>query len=227
MGPVQIGVRVDHLRLDPQTELHAERSNVIDDRGEARRPRVGADPPIAETGRVVAATAEPAIVEDEPLDAHVGGDVGELLEGVEPVVEVDGLPGVEDHRSHADGRELLSNVTMERLARRREAGVRPGDDHVGGAIGVPARQLDLGRFEQLADLHVTTTVRQPLGGDLVVAAPGELDAPHLTGPFAEATGSGEHRREVVVRCASGAILDQRRAREVRRGTAGIPCTSGR
>ena len=35
MGAVQVGVRVDHLRLDPDAELHAEPAHVIDQRRQA------------------------------------------------------------------------------------------------------------------------------------------------------------------------------------------------
>ena len=78
MGPGGVGVDVDHLGLDPQAELHAEPAHVVDERVQALGPHVGVDGPVAEPGRVAAASAEPAVVEDEAVDPDRGGDVGQL-----------------------------------------------------------------------------------------------------------------------------------------------------
>ena len=94
-----LGVEVDHLRLDPQAELHAAAGHVVDQRAQALRPDGGVDRPVAEAGGVVAAAEEPAVVEDEALDPDRGGDVGELGDPVEGVVEVDRLPRVGDDRA--------------------------------------------------------------------------------------------------------------------------------
>ena len=92
-----LGVEVHHLRLDPQPELHAEPPDVVDERAEPLGPDLRVDGPVAEPGSGAAPSEEPAVVEDEPLDARSGGDVGEVGEPVEAVVEVDGLPRVGDH----------------------------------------------------------------------------------------------------------------------------------
>jgi hypothetical protein len=75
--PVQVTVGVDHLRLDPDPELHSEAGDVVDQRHQTRRGTRRRHPPVAEPGRVVASGAEPSVVEHEPLDADLGGDVGE------------------------------------------------------------------------------------------------------------------------------------------------------
>ena len=71
---------------------------MVDERAEAVGPDVGGDLPVAQAPVVVAATAEPAVVEHEPLDADRRGRVGEPPEVVEVGVEVDRLPGVEHER---------------------------------------------------------------------------------------------------------------------------------
>jgi hypothetical protein len=51
----QVAVRVDHLRLDPDPELHPERADVVDQRGETRRVHLGRHRPVTEPTMVVAA----------------------------------------------------------------------------------------------------------------------------------------------------------------------------
>ncbi len=95
---VQVGVGVDHLRLDPEAELHAEAAHVLDERAQPLGPHGRVDAPVAEADGVVAALHEPAVVEHEPLDADGGRAVGDRGEPAEVVVEVDGLPAVQHHR---------------------------------------------------------------------------------------------------------------------------------
>ena len=117
-----VGVQVDHLRLHPQPELHAVAGDGVDQRREALGPQALVDVPVAQAGVIVAAAAEPAVVEDEAFHAEPGGRFGEFEQGLEAVVEVDRLPGVEHHR-----------------ARRRAGGgvhvVRPGTEPVVEGLG--------------------------------------------------------------------------------------------
>ena len=53
--PVQVAVRADHLRFDPDAELHAETADVPDQRVEALGVGDGRDGPVAEPRGVVAA----------------------------------------------------------------------------------------------------------------------------------------------------------------------------
>lgn len=101
MGAGQVGVGVDHFRFDPQAELHPERANMVDQRAQAAWPDGLVDVPVAEPRPVVAAVAEPAVVQDKAFYADLRSEVGEVGEPVEVVVEVDGFPGVEHHRSGA------------------------------------------------------------------------------------------------------------------------------
>ena len=99
----EVGVGVDHLGLEPQPELHAQLADAVDERVQAVGPDVGGDDPVAEARAVVAAGAEPAVVEHEALHADRGRAVGEVEQPVAVVVEVDGLPDVQ--RDRALGRD--------------------------------------------------------------------------------------------------------------------------
>ena len=94
-----VGVRVDHLGLEPEAELHAQRADPVHERVQPVGPDLGGDHPVAEPRAVVAAGPEPAVVEHEALDADLGGPVGEVEQPVAVVVEVDRLPDVEGDRS--------------------------------------------------------------------------------------------------------------------------------
>ena len=90
---------------------------------------VGGDPPVAETGRVVAAPAEPAVVEHEALDADRRGTLGEPGELVEVVIEVDGLPRVQHDRPRPVAvRRRRAHDGVELPARRAEPGRRVDGD---------------------------------------------------------------------------------------------------
>ena len=101
VGAHDVGVEVDHLGLEPQAELHAEALDVVDEGAEPLGPDVGGDLPVAQAAVVVAATAEPAVVEHEPLDADRRRRVGQPPQVVEVGGEVDRLPGVEHERPRA------------------------------------------------------------------------------------------------------------------------------
>ena len=63
----------------------------------AVRPDVLCDVPVAQPCGIVAPGAEPPVVHDEAFDAACGGLVGERLQRVEIMLEIDRLPCVEDH----------------------------------------------------------------------------------------------------------------------------------
>ena len=64
----EVGVEVDHLGLEPQSELHAAGAHDVDEGPEALRPHLIVDVPVAESGIRLPATAEPSVVEDDALD---------------------------------------------------------------------------------------------------------------------------------------------------------------
>ena len=97
MRAIEVGVGVDHLRLDPEAEVHAERVNLVDERLEAVGKLLLVYIPVAQAGVVVFALAEPAVVHDEAVDAERGGLFGQRhLAGLGDV-ELGCLPGVVNH----------------------------------------------------------------------------------------------------------------------------------
>jgi hypothetical protein len=78
VGAGKVGIRVDHLGLHPQAELHPQAAHMVDERVQAVGPHVRVHVPVAEPRVVVAPAAEPAVVEHESLDADLCGPLGEL-----------------------------------------------------------------------------------------------------------------------------------------------------
>ena len=140
VGAGQLGVDVDHLRLEPQAELHAQGVDVLHERLQAVRPGLGGDLPVAQSRGVVAAGAEPAVVQDVALDTDLGGGVGQGLELVQVMVEVDGLPGVEQHWAGAVG---VSRVRAQPGVAAVGQGVQslaPGEDRPRRGVGLTGGQ---------------------------------------------------------------------------------------
>ena len=190
MGPREVGVEVDHLRLHPQPELHAEPAHSVDQRMQAVRPDPLVDVPVAQPGRVVTAVAEPAVVEHVALRADLRGEPGELGQPAEVVVEVDGLPGVAHHRSRpARMVRAGAQVGVEAGGDAVEPdAVRPVDPRPG--VALPRRQGDLAGQQQLPAAEHRVTRAEPLGVGDVVAAPRHVHGPDLAVPRVEPGGAG-------------------------------------
>ena len=211
MGPVQVAVRVDHLRLDPDAEFHAEGAHSLDQRRQPLGMGIGGDPPVAEPGGVVTAPAEPTVVEHEALDADRRGALGESGERVEVVIEVHRLPRVEHDGSRSvamGGRRAHDGVELP--ARRTEASRRVDRVHRRGPIALAGPQHDLAGMQQLAELDHRPPVGQASGVEARVAAPRQVNAPHLAVLLAEAGGAGPQQRRVLVRGAAAPVLRQER-----------------
>ena len=73
MLAIQIGIGIDHLRLDPQAEVHAQRVNLVDQRLQPVRKLLLVHVPVAEAGVIVFALPEPAVVHHEAIDAERRG----------------------------------------------------------------------------------------------------------------------------------------------------------
>ena len=69
----QAAARTDHLGLDPQAELEAQRLDLRRQRAKPARELAPINDPVAERAVVAVSLAEPAVVEDEQLDAEVRG----------------------------------------------------------------------------------------------------------------------------------------------------------
>ena len=199
MLPDEVGVDVDHLRLDPQAELHPESGDVLHQRVQTLGPHGRVDRPVTETRAVVPTAAEPAVVQDEPLRPDLGGPVGEVPQLVEVVVEVHRLPRVHHHRPRRPrARRALPEPAVQSRTHPVETGPGPGAEEKGRVVGLARRQDDLARSEQLAASEECLPLRCPLGVGHVVTAPGDVHAPHRAAAEAEGRRPGHHHQGRVV-----------------------------
>ena len=226
VGAHQVGVDGDHLGLHPEPEVEAETPHVVDQRVQALGPHVRVDDPVAEPPQVVAAAEHPAVVEHEPLGADLRGGVRQGGERGEVVVEVDGLPGVDQHRAGTPGaRRVPAQPRVLPVGDAVEAVAGPGGDQPGRVVALARGEHDLAGAEQLAAAEQALPRRRPLGVGLVVTAPGHVGGPHLAVAEAEAGLTGDQQQGGVVAGAAVAPLAQVGALEPRttlRGALAAP-----
>ena len=133
---IGLAVLVDHLELDPEAEFHAERVDALREARDAVRQAVGIRPPVAEAARLAAARGEPAIVEDEELDADIVRRLGDAHELLLIEIEVRGLPIVDEDGAHLvapdTARQARAVELVEVLAHAVEAVVRLTGDVASG-----------------------------------------------------------------------------------------------
>ena len=98
VGPVEAAVLVDHLRLHPDAEVHAQGLDALDQRGQPAGEFFLVDAPVAQPGAVVVPRAEPAVVQDEQVHAQPGGLPGQVHQLAGVKIKIGGLPAVDEHR---------------------------------------------------------------------------------------------------------------------------------
>jgi hypothetical protein len=198
MGADQIGVGVGHLGLEPQPELHAVLAHPPHQGVQAVRPDGLVHVPVTQTRVVASAVAEPAVVDDEPLGADLGGGVGQREQPVFAVAEVDRLPGV--HR-HGARRPRVAVAGAQHLVEPAAQTVHPvggmGEVHPRRTVGLALAEPYFAGFEQLTGAEHGVPFREPLDVLDMVAAPGDVDGPHFAGAESEAGGAGDERARVV------------------------------
>ncbi len=191
MRAVELGVGVDHLGLEPQPELHAQRADALGERRQALGPHVVVDPPVAEARGVVAAAVEPTVVQHEPLDTDPCGPVGDLVQARQVVVEEDGFPHVQHDRLVSGVRRKGPLVGVEGLREAVQALVGRPEDHPGRGVHVALHEHDLTRLEQLAAAEGGAELGGALDSQTAVAAPGDMGSHDCAAAGAEA-GSPEN-----------------------------------
>ena len=196
----QSRVVVDHLRFEPEAELHAQGPNPVHEGVEAVGPHLMVDDPVAKSCAVVASAFKPAVVKHEPLDSELCSHVGELQEPFEIVVEVHRLPGVEKHRT---GRAWvpgsLPEVAVESAGQLVEA-LAPGTAEPRGHVVLVTLQHDLAGQDELTSSQEPPVRDGPLGEDGLVAAPSEVDSPDASAAKPEPLDAcTEHCGGVVTR----------------------------
>ena len=104
------------------------------------------------------AAAITAVCNRHGLDVTIVRNGSRGMLWLEPMIEVDGLPGVQDDGPRTARRQVATDMAMERLAGTGQTGVRPGHHHIGRRVAVTGSEFDLERFEQLTRLHVATPI---------------------------------------------------------------------
>ena len=181
VGAEHVGIRVDHFRLEPQTELHALAVHVVGERLEGLvsvRPDVLGDLPIAQTGSVVTACAKPTVIHDEAFHTAFHGLVGERGQSIVIMVEVNGLPRVEDDRARL-GRDAVVHEPVAVHAA--DVAVEAGGDFVESfsvgadepwrGVAFAVFQADFAAEQHFAAADDAGGVGQSFRGQHAVAAP--------------------------------------------------------
>ena len=96
---VQIGILVDHFGLDPDAEFHAERLNPLGQAGQTTRQALWIGGPVAQTGGIARARAEPAVIQHEELNAVLVRCTRDVDQLILVEIEVGGFPVVDQNRA--------------------------------------------------------------------------------------------------------------------------------
>ena len=113
---VHVAINVHHFGFDPNTELHAQRANVRNQRRKTLRIHVFGNHPITKAGSIVSTCAKPTIIQNKALDTTLAGGFGQRAQLLRVVVEIHGFPRVERNLSWLAHRRVLvvcSNVAMK------------------------------------------------------------------------------------------------------------------
>ena len=203
VGPSQIGIEVDHLRFHPQPHLHTVTPHAVGQRSQPLGPHLGIDLPIPQSPRIVAPAREPAVVQNEPLGPDASGGVHQGVDTVEPVIEVNRLPGVHGHRARGAGVAGAStDVAVDGFAKTVQAVSGTRKHHHRRRVAFTRLQADLPRPEELPPGHDGGMPSGSFGRLIhqvhVIAAPGHVDSGHVAAAETETFLSGDHQQGGVV-----------------------------
>ena len=181
-----VRIHIDHLWLNPQSELHPVGAHPVDQCPETAGPHVIVHVPIAQARAVVATIAEPAIVQDKSLNpdsARVGGQVEKI---VQLVIKVDGFPGIEyDGSRRARVSRPRADVRMECAS----DAINPvgGECRVGvwGGVLLTTGELHFAGSKELGVADAGGTNLCALDERRVVTAEAEVGRPHSTAAVVE------------------------------------------
>src|SRR5215208_2288760 len=140
--PVEVGIRIDHLRFDPQAEAHAKGMDLLDQLPQAPRKLLLVDPPVAQAPAVVVPFAEPTVVQDEEFDTQRSCLLRKATLNLLTYVEVGGLPRVVEHWTGAFVRQhVFTRVAVKVAAGLPEPPLRVAADERGGLEGLTAFEV--------------------------------------------------------------------------------------
>ena len=201
VGPVKVGVLVDHLRLEPEAELHAQVVDPPGQTGDAAGEAVPVGSPVPQAREVVAPGAEPAVVQDEELHAVLVGRLGDGHQLILGEVEVGGFPVVDENGPGFVPPLAPGQTAAVELVESTAHGVHPlvGVDHhrLGGLEGLPGGQLPVEAegINAQGDPGDIPGVHLRLGQEVAGVDEGEADDLAL---ILVRAGAAEHDKGVVV-----------------------------
>ena len=99
MFAVQIRVRIDHLRLDPEAELHPQGFHLFGQSGDSPRQQLFRRHPVSETGVIISSGAEPAVIQYKQLHAAFFGFCSDLQKLLFVKIKIGGFPVIDQDRT--------------------------------------------------------------------------------------------------------------------------------
>ena len=202
---------VGHLRLNPDAELHAVLLGIAQQTLDTLRQLVLVDHPVAERG-VVDLTrilvAEPAVVHHEELTPHRGDIAHHLVHALLVDIEVDTLPGVQQHLPFlvAMSEHILAPPLMEVTGYARETllGEAQGDLRCDERLTFLQVIFRVVRVHASEEIMEVTIVRLHL--QLVVARVADRGTYHVAVVLLSLTVEREHHLSATRVCVAHAIL---------------------
>ena len=176
---IELTLRVHHLRLNPQTELHAGVLRGLYEGGDATGEFRVCRLPVAETGMVVLTgilVAEPSVVEEEHLHAEVLGILHQLGQRLLVEVEACVLPVVEECHACtlAIPQLVFAGPVVEVSGGRRRTVVAHREDELGSFEGLTSLEDIVGGIRidawddaqavDVVDLEGAAEVTRPVDG---------------------------------------------------------------
>ena len=101
MCTVKITVLRNHLRFNPDTELHAQVVNLLYQGGKASMNLLFVHIPISQTGDIIIPLAKPPIIKNKQFNADLLSGFGNSVKLFLIKVKVGGFPVVYQHRTVA------------------------------------------------------------------------------------------------------------------------------
>ena len=180
VGPVEVGIRVDGLRLEPEAEPHPQALHLVPQALEAVGQFFHIHIIVAQTGPVIIALAEPAVVQDKELAAQLLCPHRQIHQAAVGKVEHQALPVVEEHRPFplppVFGDDMVHDKGMHPPGQLTEAAVRVAEHRLGGLEAFAGLQLltEFGGIDALH--HPGQALEGPLGGGVMVAGIDHIEA---------------------------------------------------
>src|SRR6266700_4007892 len=206
----QFAFRINHLRLNPDTELQSFFHSGRGQRFEAIGETLSVWFPITQAGFVVDArvfVAKPSIVQEELFDSQLLGGFEKSSNAVEIKIEASGLPIVEQHRPGcmALPEAKLPCPGVQLAAHRAYPSIAPDPDH-GGCSKRFLRFQIIGGGKRVHAAERSNPLAVVVEAALKAARPGQGTAQNTTGILPERPVKRENEGGVAKLMRSDAVL---------------------